>query len=451
MTLLRLFTTTLLAVGLLSAQSETTAQLDSVARAYAKERGFMGSILVARGGDVLLEEGYGMANLEWDVPNTRDTKFRLGSITKQFTATLVLKLHEQGKIGLEDPISKYVPDLPEAWRPVTIHQLLNHTSGIVSYTGLPEFRSPKMRRVPLTPLEIVLLSKENKLDFQPGEGFKYNNTGYVLLGHLIEKVSGEKYDAFLKAQIFDPLSMKNSGYDWTRPLLKRRASGYGYNRGNKTYQNADFLDMSLPHAAGSLYSTVGDLLIWHRALSTGKLLKKESFDRMFTPGKNDYGYGWIIQTRDGQKRIGHGGGINGFSTMIQRYPDQDAVVIALGNVENGDTGPLAERLGTALFGGKVEYPWDRKEVTLDSAILERYVGTYQLPPFKIKVTSEDGKLMLHPDGQRKHAAMATAETKFFVREVEADIEFAVGEDGKASELILRQGGGELRGKRVVGP
>lgn len=446
---LRLLAAVLCLAALLPAQGDVAAQLDRIASSYQKERGFMGAVLVARGGSVLLEKGYGMANLEWSNPNTPATKFRLGSITKQFTSALVLQLVEQGRIALDDPIAKYFPDLPEAWRPVTIHQLLNHTSGIVSYTGLPEFRSPKMRRVPLSPMEIVLLTRDKPLDYPPGEGYKYNNTGYVFLGALIEKVTGEKFDAVLKKRIFDPLEMKDSGYDWTRPVLPKRASGYTFDRVKKEYRNADFLDMSLPHAAGSLYSTVGDLYRWDRALCGDKVLKKESLAKAYTPGRNNYGYGWVIEKRYGETRMGHGGGINGFSTMILRYPGKDAVVIVLSNVENGEASAVAERLSAALLGQPVELPWEKKDVPVGPEILSRWAGEYQLPPLKITVTVEDGKLMIQPAGQPKVQAFGESETRFFLKVVDAQIEFVPGEGGKAAELILRQGGQELRGKRIA--
>ena len=308
----------------------------------------MGTVLVAKDGKILLDKGYGMANVEWDIPNNADTKFRLGSITKQFTATAVLQLAEQGKLSLDDSILKYAPGGPETWKPITIHHLLNHTSGIPSYTDLPSFATPAARRVPLKPIEIVMLSKDLKLLFQPGEGYRDNNTGYVLLGHIIESVSGMKYDAYLREHVLDPLAMTDTGYDWTRPLLKKRASGYGYNRDQKRYTNADFLDMSLPHAAGSLYSTSRDLYKWHNALRAGKLLSKESWAKMFTPGHKNYGYGWVIEETEGRKWYGHGGGIFGFSTMILRAAEGDTVIIVLSNVENGEAAAVARRLRESL-------------------------------------------------------------------------------------------------------
>lgn len=333
----------------LHAQTGLPARLEAIVAERAADRGFMGAVLIAKDGKVLLEKGVGLANVEWDVPNTPDTKFRLGSITKQFTATAVLQLVESGQVALADPVKKYVPEAPDTWNAITVHHLLNHTSGIPSYTDMPAFATPAFRRTPLKPLEIGMLSKDKPLLFQPGEGYRYNNTGYVLLGHIVESVSGMKYDAYLEKNVLGPLEMKDSGYDWTRPVLRKRADGYGFNRDRKRYTNADFLDMSLPHAAGSLYSTVGDLYKWHQAILAGKLLSKESYEKMFTPGRNNYAYGWAVEEADGRKWLGHGGGIFGFSTMILRAGDGDAVIIALSNVENGDAAGLARQLRTALI------------------------------------------------------------------------------------------------------
>jgi CubicO group peptidase (beta-lactamase class C family) len=434
------------ASGAATAQSDAAAKMDAVAKAYAEKKGFMGSVLVAKSGTVLFEKSYGMADLEWDVPNTPDAKFRLGSITKQFTATAILQLQEKGKLSVDDPITKYVEGAPEAWKGITIHHLLTHTSGIPSYTDSPDFPKPKFMRIPLSPLEIVMLSKDKPLEFQPGEKWKYDNTGYVLLGYIIEKVSGEKYGEYLKKHVFDPLDMKDSGYDWSRTVLKHRASGYQW--GGASYLNAEYLDMSLPHAAGSLYSTVRDLYRWDRSLYTEKALSKKSLDRMFTPVKNDYAYGWFVTHGKDRTRITHGGGINGFSTIITRYPEQQAVVIVLSNVENGDPNGVATRLANILFDEPVQLPWDRKEVSVDPKVLDRYPGTYDLGAIKIDVTAEDGKLFIHPTGQPKMQLFAQSENSFFLKVVDATFDFVLGPDGKAKEMITHQGGADKTGPRI---
>lgn len=348
--MIRLTFRILLAIAIwapVSRAQELAAKLDQVASGFQKDHSFIGTVLVAKGGKVVLEKGYGMASFELEVPNGPDTKFRLGSITKQFTATAILQLEEQGKLSVTDAACKYIADCPAAWNAVTIHQLLSHTSGIPSYTDDPEFPKPKFMRVPLTPIEILMLSRNKPLDFPPGEKWRYDNSGYIFLGVIIEKVSGEKYAAYLRKHIFDPLEMRDSGYDDTAEILKNRAAGYS--SGPNGFRNADYLDMSLPYAAGSLYSTVRDLYRWDRALYTGKVLTKASREKMWTPVMNDYGYGWGIKQVRNHKQMAHGGGINGFSTFIGRYPSDDAVVIVLSNNERSNAGAVANALEQILF------------------------------------------------------------------------------------------------------
>jgi CubicO group peptidase (beta-lactamase class C family) len=349
------FTAFLLFTTLAAAQSAgVAARLEAAANAFAKNRAFTGSVLVAKDNKVILEKGYGMANLELDVPNTPDTKFRLGSITKQFTSAAILQLQEQGKLSVDDAACKFIDSCPAAWKPITVRHLLTHTSGIPSYTAMKGFMTPKFHRIPLTPMETLMLTADKPLDFEPGSRFSYDNSGYIFLGIIIEKVSREDYADYLEKHIFGPLDMQNSGYDQTRTVLKNRASGYSPKTDG--FRNADYLDMSLPYAAGALYSTVRDLYRWDRALYTEKVLGKASKEAMWTPGKGNYGFGWTIAPIYKHKQVGHGGGINGFSTYIGRFPDDDAVVIVLSNNEGANAVVLANALAGTLFGAEVKLP-----------------------------------------------------------------------------------------------
>jgi CubicO group peptidase (beta-lactamase class C family) len=299
----------------------------------------------------------------------------------------------------------------------------------------------------LSPVEIALLSKDKPLEFQPGEKMNYNNTGYVLLGHIIEKVSGQKYDEYLKSNIFEPLGMDASGYDFTEQIIPKRVSGYSWTA--KGYANSTFLDMSLPHAAGSLYSSVGDLYKWDRALYGEKILSSAMKQKMFTPGMNDYAYGWSVTKQHNRQVVSHGGGIFGFNTMIQRFPEDDAVVIVLSNVENANAGKIADSLASVLFGETTDLPWERKSISLSKGVLDRYAGRYKLPPFVLTVTQEEGRLMVQPDGQPKLQAHAESERRFFLKEVDAILEFT-GDGGRPSAaVILRQGSRALEGQRIV--
>jgi CubicO group peptidase (beta-lactamase class C family) len=291
---------------------------------------FNGAVLVADRGKVLLRKGYGLANMEWEIANTPDTKFRLGSITKQFTAALVMQEVERGEIELTAPITRYLPDYPaDTGDRVTIHHLLNHTSGIVGYTELPGFAASA--RTSYEPAQFADEFFANlDLLFEPGTKYSYNNSAYFLLGIILEKVSGKPYAQLLQERIFTPLGMKDSGYDSARPLLSKRAAGYD-KQFDGSYVNTSFLDMSLPYAAGALYSTVDDLYKWDQALYTDSVMSAASKDQMFTPGLFDYGYGWIIKQQDGVKTIEHGGGINGFNTFLTRNPDSKRLIVLLNN------------------------------------------------------------------------------------------------------------------------
>src|ERR1039457_4689075 len=329
------------------------AKADAFVGAYVQQNKFIGSVLVAKDGKPLVRKSYGLAGREWDIPNAPDTKFRLGSITKQFTATCIMQLVEAGKLKLDDPISKYYTDSPPTWSKVTIHHLLSHTSGIPSYTDLPGFFQ-KESTIDRTPAEIIKLTQDKPLEFEPGEKFTYDNSGYIILGYVIEKVSGQKYDDYLRQHIFEPLGMHDTGYDMARDIIPHRASGYNFS--GVKWINAPYLAMSLPYAAGSLYSTVDDLLKWDQALYAHKPLTTESLDRMFTPNKSNYGYGWFIGKQFEHKLEEHNGGINGFSTVISRYPDDKVTIIVLANMNTVAVGPIAKGLGGMVFGAKVDPP-----------------------------------------------------------------------------------------------
>jgi D-alanyl-D-alanine carboxypeptidase len=241
--------------------------------------------------------------------------------------------------------------------------------------------------------------------------------------------------------------MNDSGYDVTSKILPNRASGY-QPAGPNNFVNADYLDMSLPHAAGSLYSTARDLYRWDRALYTDKVLSKDSREKMFTVVSRNYAYGWTVAPLFNHKQIGHGGGINGFSTQISRFPDDDAVVIVLSNNQAGNPGALARDLAATLFGEKVTLPGEEKIVSVDSKVLDRHVGTYDVGPLKVTVTNETGHLMIQPTNQPKFEALPLSETQFTVRQVGATLNFVVGPDGRATELKLTQGGQTMSGKRI---
>ena len=345
---------TLLASSPLLAATKAES-IDALVRKYNNLRQFNGAVLVANESGVIHKKGYGYANFEWQIPNAPDVRFRLGSITKQFTSMVIMQLVAEGKIKLDDRITTHLKDYrKDTGDRVTIAQLLNHTSGIPSYTSLPGFFANESRD-PWTPDAFVKKWASGDLEFEPGTKWSYNNSGYSLLGAIIEKVTGKPYAQALQERIFDPLGMKASGYDLAAPVIPKRASGY-YLAGGK-YMNAPYLDMTIPYAAGSLYSTVEDLYLWDRALYTDKLLRDELKKQMFTPGLQNYGYGWSIRkTRlDDQKTeldtIRHDGGIHGFNTLLVRVPKRKELVVLLDNTSRGDKlGELAASILSILHG-----------------------------------------------------------------------------------------------------
>ncbi len=335
------------------AQADKAAQIDEMMKTYHGYRQFNGAVLVAEGGKVIHKKGYGMANMEWDVPVATDTRFRLGSITKQFTAALILQLVQEGKVKLDGHVTDYLPDYrKDTGARVTVHQLLNHTSGIPSYTGMPGFFKDVSRN-PYAVGDFVKRYASGDLEFEPGTKFNYNNSGYFLLGAIIEKVTGKPYEAALKERIFDPVGMKDTGYDHHETILAKRAAGY-----QKTptgFVNAPYLDMSLPYAAGSLYSTVEDLYLWDQALYTDKVLSAQYKELMFKPGLRDYAYGWGVRKvalGPGKEIqvIRHDGGINGFNTLIMRMPETKSLVVLLNNTGGTKLDEMAGKIAAVLHG-----------------------------------------------------------------------------------------------------
>jgi CubicO group peptidase (beta-lactamase class C family) len=423
---------------------DSVARMDEVVRSYVDAKQFMGSVLVARDGKVILSKGYGSANLEWEVPNSPSAKFRLGSITKQFTAACILLLEERGKLKVEDPVKKYMPDAPAAWDKVTIFHLLTHTSGIPSFTGFPDYHSTEA--TPTTPEQLVARFRDKPLEFQPGEKWNYSNSGYVLLGYLIEKISQQSYSQFVQENIFNPLGMKDSGYDSNTAIILHRASGYS--PGDKGTTNAGYIDMSIPLSAGGLYSTTEDLLRWEQGLMGGKLLSAASLQKMTTPFKSDYAFGLAVHMANGHKVIEHNGGIEGFNTALAYYPEDKLTVVVLANLNGGAPESIASNLAALARGEKVVLPSERKEIAVSPAILEKYVGTYELMPnFDIVVTLEGSQLMSQATGQSKFPLFAESETKFFLKVVDAEVEFFKNDKGDVTHLILHQGGHDVKGTK----
>ena len=402
------------------------------------------AIIVRKDGKTIFRKGYGMADMELGVPVEPDMVFRLGSITKQFTAVSILILAEQGKLSLRDEITKVLPDFPTQGRTITIEHLLTHTSGLKSYTNLSEWLP--LWRKDMTVREIIDLTKDKPMEFAPGERWNYNNTGYVLLGAVIEKVSGLTHEDYVNKNIFGPLGMKHSYYGNSERIIPRRIPGY--QMGKDGFVNAPYLSMTQPYAAGSLLSSVDDLAIWNDAVFSGKLLKKEWLDKAFTPyplkngGSTGYGYGWFIANYQGHRFIEHGGGINGFSTYEMTLPEDHIFLAILTNSAIGSRGPepRAFKIATLLLG-KPEP--ERKAVALPAGAVDALVGVYENADGQAcYIIREGSKVLSQRAGDAKYEIMAASPDEFFFL------------DRPTRIRVLKNAVGEVTGLRLearIGP
>lgn len=351
------------------------------------------SLLIAKDGKVLYKKAVGLADLELNVPLTTENVFEIGSITKQFTAVSILMLEEQGKLKVEDEITKYIPDYPTLGKTITIHHLLNHTSGIKSYTNMDSFMP--LARTDMTPTEIIDKFKNEPMDFDPGEKFLYNNSGYILLGHIIEVVSGQSYANFIQEHIFDKVGMTNSYYGSMKKLIPNRAKGYQDQNG---FVNADYLSLTLPYAAGSIMSTVEDLLKWQNAISANTLIKRSSLEKaingsMLNNGeKIPYGYGWGKGSVNGSPTIEHSGGIFGYTTNGLFLPEENMYVIGLSNCDCSNVSNATNQIAAIALGKP--YPSEKNAITLTEEQLKKWIGAYQFEDGAIRyITLEEGQLI----------------------------------------------------------
>jgi CubicO group peptidase (beta-lactamase class C family) len=425
---------------------EITAKVDEYMKSAVEVERFSGSILIARDGQPIISKSYGMANVELDVPNTPNTVFRLASITKQFTAVAIMMLQERGKLSVNDPFCKYLTDCPAAWQPITIRHLLTMTSGI---PGVTATELGPLRGLPVPWDQWLEATKKKPLEFSPGEKFKYANSGYTLLGLIIERVSGKSYGEFMQENIFTPLGMKQTGYEDPLRIIKNRATGYRQLPGDPI-TNVPYAEMIRLYAAGGIYSTTEDLLLWDRALYADKLLSRKSLDEMFTPFKEmrpgkSYAYGWWTSQKFGRQEIAHGGNLAGFITYIARFPSERVTVIVLSNNGRGSSGKITNVLSAIIFGAPYEIPKEREAISVASSVLDKYVGEYQFqyPPASVTITNENGKLMAKRDAEPKAETFAESETKFFLKTEDIQYTFVRDANGAVTGLIVDQGDGTV--------
>lgn len=417
------------------------------------------AVLVAKDGEILYQKGFGFASLEHHVPIKPETKFRIGSITKQFTASAILKLQEDGLLSVNDPLSKFIPDFPRGGE-VTIHHLLTHISGIHSYTSKPDLLKTVTAEV--KPAEHIESFKNDEFDFEPGEKWLYNNSGYFLLGYIVKEVSGESFADYLKNTFFEPLGMKDTGIHHWSLILEHEATGYAYE--NSKFKKALDWDMSRAGGAGALYSTVEDMHRWNEAVFNGKVLSGSSLKAAFTPVTlNDgsvanamggkYGYGWMFSEIRGIDEIAHGGGLHGFSTYLMRCPKQNLTVTVLANCLGPPPG--LDPAGHAREIAEI-YLWEDMEAsgsfavdaTVDLSIYDAYVGRYDYRSAILTVTREGDRLFGQLSGQPKFEIFPNSETEFFFKVVDAQITFVRDEAGEVTHVIHHQNGAEINAPKM---
>jgi len=398
------------------------------------------SVAVEHHGELLMAEGFGYADLEHDVPVNPETVFRVGSTTKQFTALAILQLVEQGKIALGDEITKFLPDYPTQGHKVTIHHLLTHTSGIASYTGLGE-KFWDVSRLDLTHEELLEIFADEPFDFAPGEKWSYNNSGFYLLGMIVEVASGEEYADYLENHIFEPLGMTDSMYCDPIAIVPHRARGYSVKDGDVV--NADPLSLTSPGAAGAMCSTPLDFLRWQRALDTNRLISEESREIMLTEAKlNDgsgtnYAYGLSLSELDGHLNVAHGGGINGFLVAFDTFPDDELVVVVFSNTDGAKSGRIADNIARTVLG--IPIP-EFEDLPLPEGWQEVFTGTFAVMGQEFRLYADGDKLMLEaPSGSTRlmHQGMGefvleadTSQTFKFVRGDEAQMDLVVVAGGQ---------------------
>lgn len=367
--------------------------IDNLMQMYHEYGQFNGTILVSEGGTIILKKGYGLANMEWNIQNKPDTKFRLGSVTKQFTSMLIMQLVEEGKIKLENRLTDYLPYYrKDTGDKISIHHLLTHTSGIPNYTDLPDFFE-EVSRNPYSVDDFINEYCSGNLEFEPGSKYKYSNSGYFILGAIIEEITGESYENTLQKKIFDPLNMKNSGYDRHGMIIPKRATGY--EKTMNGYINSPYLDMSIPFSAGSLYSTVEDLYLWDQALYTNKLLSEKYKKMMFTPFLHNYAYGWGIfniglgETKDSVRVVSHSGGINGFNTRIYRIVNDKHLIVLLNNTGSTNLMEMCKAITNILHNLPYEPPKLSVSDTLAEIVLKEDIENVIIQYYNLKTNQKD--------------------------------------------------------------
>lgn len=427
--------------GAYSQNSPIEKQLDELFTRQFKPTGPGCAILVAKKGAVIYKKAFGSAQLELNVPMQADMVFKIASVTKQFTAVAILQLVEQGKIGLQDSLQKFIPDFPSKGHTITIEHLLTHTSGIRDYMQI-DYRGTNMERWDQTPRQVIDSFKKFSLEFAPGTQYRYSNSGYYLLGYIIEKVSGKTYQQYIQENLLTPLALNHSFFDMGNNLIPNKVNGY--RQEGKDYVNADFWSPSIAYAAGGLLSNTEDLYHWFKGLLAYKIVKKELLEKAFTPFRLKdgspltYGYGWYIQHMSSIKSIEHSGKMNGFTSNATYYPDQDVYIAVLFNCENAAKDDISKEVTEIVLGQALQTGTQQSDKTLDT-----YVGMYNLttsPNRSIEVFKENNRLLAKVSGQQTFEVLFQSATKFQLKNIKDMTGEFIVENGVVTKIMMSQNG-----------
>ena len=425
-----------------AAEALFAASVDAMVAPFYQPDGPGAAVIVTLAGKTVFRQAYGMACLAKQQPMTPETTSRLGSISKQFTAVAILMLSEEGKLSIHDEITRFLPDYPAQGRQITIEHLLTHTSGIVSFTDKDDFEANITRDV--TVAEMIDSFKDDALEFAPGTAFSYNNSGYYLLGALIEKVSGMSYASFVEQRIFVPLGMHATSHEGHERGPQPWATGHTRRDGG--FGPCDPMSMSQAYAAGALVSTVDDLARWEQAIASGKLISAANWAKAFTRypladgSACAYGHGWEIGTLRQRPMLAHGGAINGFMTFALRLPEDQLFVAVLSNADDGIVDPeyLAQKVAAMALGDPfVEFD----EITLDTATLDVYAGVYAINPAEQRTFwREADQLLMQRTGGDITQVHAHSDDGFFIRNSLVHLQFVRDEAGQVSKVVVHQSG-----------
>jgi CubicO group peptidase (beta-lactamase class C family) len=423
-------------------QAQETARMEQVVQSFATAGTFSGSVLVARGNDVVFSKGYGLANYDRKTANSPETRYRVASITKQFTAASILLLEERGRLSLDDRVKKHMPGAPASWDEITIFHLLTHTAGFAGLQTPVSARGAPLLNAEGTLAGYLRQLAERPLISRPGEAFSYTNSGYWILGLLIETISGQGYEEFVRANLLTPVGLSNTGLHAQVPadtLATLTATP-----GGPSVPPANTL--AHPDSAAGFYSTTGDLARWQAALYGGKVLSAASLKKMTTVFKGDYGLGVYVRTVDGRLAMTHGGGAPPFANLTY-FPDQRISVVVLGNLNLAPAPEIGAFLGALAHGATVQLSSERKAITLAPAILERYAGVYRMGGGTMNVVTDGTQLALASNGLTT-PLLAESETSFYLQGTNLRFEFVRDANGVVTELVLQQGTRAERAQRV---